>query len=241
MTSTYLQSRYVPRRNRHGRTLVLHLTTASVVAFGLAFIVYVLWPRWPGPPLGPDAPALPITVAGTAFNVPPAAIRVTMQRQPGAQERLDLNFLWPSLSPPYPVAPPNAPTKAVPRPQSLERVFVTITMASDALPPEERVKSIYPRYTEAEPVPGPEGLVVLPFRPGTPYQGEDLIYDASTPARFLVRCSRNGAGGTPGICMQVRRIGEAEVTIRFPRDWLDDWRAVSNGIDKLIANLRPGS
>src|SRR5688572_14537365 len=98
MSSTYVHQRYATRaqagRGRSRRVLALPLATGTLVAVGLAFIVYVLWPRWPGPPIGPDAPALPITVAGTAFNVPPAAIRVPMQRQPGAQERLDLNFLW---------------------------------------------------------------------------------------------------------------------------------------------------
>ena len=55
----------------------------------------------------------------------------------------------------------------------------------------------------------------------------------------MVRCSRNGPGATPGIYPQIRHIGDAEVTVRFPRDWLEDWRAVSNGIDKLIGNFRP--
>ena len=52
----------------------------------------------------PDAPSLPITVAGVAFNVPPAAIRIPVQRRPGAHERVDLAFLWPSLEPPDPHA-----------------------------------------------------------------------------------------------------------------------------------------
>jgi hypothetical protein len=49
---------------------VIMLIALSVGAIG--FIAYVLWPRWPGPPIAPDAPTLPITVAGVAFNVPPA-------------------------------------------------------------------------------------------------------------------------------------------------------------------------
>ena len=65
----------------------------------VAYIVYVLWPRWPGAPVALDAPALPITIAGVAFNVPPAAIRMPVQRRPGAQERIDLAFMWPSLKP----------------------------------------------------------------------------------------------------------------------------------------------
>jgi len=29
--------------------------------------------------------------------------------------------------------------------------------------------------------------------------------------------------------------------VRFPRDWLADWRQLSAGIEKLITGLRPSS
>ncbi len=208
----------------------------------MAFIYlgYVLWPRWPGPPVGPDAPALPITVAGASFNLPPAAIRVPVQRRPGAQERVDLAFLWPSLEPPDAGAKPPAPapgTLAAPM-HPFDRVFMTISAAGDTLPPSERVMTIYPRYTTSDAVLGPGGLNVLAFREGTPYQGEDLIYDAAVPS-FVARCTRNGAGPTPGICLYERRIGAADIVVRFPRDWLADWHAVAAGIDRLIAKLQP--
>jgi hypothetical protein len=54
-----------------------------------------------------------------------------------------------------------------------------------------------------------------------------------------VRCSRNGAGPTPGICLYERRIEAADVVVRFPRDWLNDWRLVAGGIERLIRSLRP--
>jgi hypothetical protein len=97
------------RRRRSGKSqLLLPLIVFATVAFtAFVYIGYVLWPRWPTPRL--DAPALPITVAGVAFNLPPAAIRVPAQRRPGAQERVDLVFLWPSLEPPDPNAKPPAP------------------------------------------------------------------------------------------------------------------------------------
>ena len=199
----------------------------------------MLWPRWPGPPVAPNAPSLPITVAGTAFNVPPASVRVPMQRQPGAHIRIDLAFLWPSLEPPDLAAMPTTPGKGTPRPQPLERIFVTIAFAGDTLPPAERIKTIYPRYATETPVAGPEGLAVLAFRDGTPYQSEDLIYDGAEPDNFIVRCSRNGAGHTPGICLYMRRIEAADMTVRFPRDWLEDWRSVAANIDRLITGLRP--
>jgi hypothetical protein len=236
MTLTQIAQR--ARRGAQGRAhgvLLLPLVILFALVIGaIGYIGYVLWPRWPGPPVARDAPALPITVAGVAFNVPPAALRVPVQRRPGAHERVDLSYLWPSLEPPDPSAGvPSAATR------TLERLFVTIAAAGDALPPAERVKTIYPRYAVADPVAGPSGLAVLAFRQGTPYEGDDLVYDAVEPDRFLVRCSRNGAGPTPGTCLYERRIEVADVVVRFPRDWLDDWRLVAGGIERLIRSLRP--
>jgi hypothetical protein len=114
---------------------------------------------------------------------------------------------------------------------------MTISAAGNTLAPAERMASIYPRYAAAEAVSGPGGLAVLAFREGTPYQGEDLIYDPAGPG-FLVRCSR-GAGPTPGICLHEQRIDAADVVVRFPRDWLDDWHTVAGTIDRLVARLRP--
>jgi hypothetical protein len=104
--------------------------------------------------------------------------------------------------------------------------------------PRPSARTLYPRYAAAEPVPGPGGLTLLAFRDGTPYQGEDLIYDAGAAA-FRVRCSRNRAGPTPGICLYERRIDAAEIVVRFPRDWLGDWHRVAGALDRLIASVRP--
>jgi hypothetical protein len=83
------------------------------------------------------------------------------------------------------------------------------------------------------------GLQVRAFRSGTPYQGEDLIHDPEAPERMLMRCTQSFAG-TPGTCLHERRLGSADVTVRFPRDWLNDWRATAANIDRLIAKIRPG-
>jgi hypothetical protein len=227
-----------PHRSRLRRNPLLPAALVSVVAasIAVAFLCYVLWPRWPEPRLGPDAPTLPITIAGTTFNLPPTAIRVALQRRPGAHERIDLAFLWPSLQPPGPgqQQPAQAPgTSPLPTPV-MERIFLTIVAADDALAPDARVRTIYPRYLGSEALPGPRGLAVLPFREGTPYEGEDLIFDAAAPG-FLVRCTRNGPAPLPGVCLQERRIGSADVVLRFLRAWLEDWRAVAANIDRLIA------
>jgi hypothetical protein len=225
------------RRQSGRRSLLVPLIVVAVVALStFGYIAYVLWPRWSAPRL--DAPPLPISVAGVAFNLPPAAIRVAAQRRAGAQERIDLAFLWPSLQPPDPESKPSAlPATEPALSRASARVFMTIAAAGDTLAPADRARTIYPRHTAAEPVRGPDGLAVLAFRDGTPYAGEDLVYAPGT-AGFLVRCTR-GAPPVPGTCLYERRIDKADVVLRFPRDWLDDWRMVAATLDRLIASLRP--
>ena len=224
------------RRRRHGllggalgRVLVILLGMA-VTGLAGAPIAYMLWPL--PAPIAPDAPSLPITIGGVVFNVPPAAIRFPVQRRPGAQGRIDLSFLWPSLSPPDARVKPK-PTDA---PDVTDRLFMTIAASDSTLPPMQRLKEIYPRYTDGGPIVAPNGLSVQSFRDGSPYQSEDLIYDPAAPERFLLRCTRQ-VGSTPAMCLHERRIDDADIMLRFPRAWLTDWRAVAGGIDRLIAWL----
>ena len=95
-----------------------------------------------------------------------------------------------------------------------------------------RVKEIYPRYLVAEPTAGPDGLTLRGFRDGTPYQGEELVFEQQAPEHFLARCSRKGVVNS-GNCLLERRIGNADLTFRFPRAWLKDWKSVAAGIDRL--------
>jgi hypothetical protein len=212
-------------------------TLIALVVGAAALVAIMLWPRWPGTSVAPDAPALPITVGGVLFNVPPAAIRMPMQRHSGAQERLDLAFLWPSLAPPDPNAK-LAPAETAP---PIDRLFITIEPSSAGLPPSERVREIYPRYLADTQFDGPDGLKVIPFKEGTPYQNEDLFFDPAAQPGFVVRCSRPGAAGTPGMCLYERRIENADLTVRFPSEWLTQWRTVNEGIGKVIGTLKPGS
>ena len=222
-----------PSRRRSSEGL-LHFTLLVLVALAvtvLGFFGYAMWPSSSDADAGLDAPALPITVAGALFNVPPQAIRIAAQRHSGAQERVDLVFLWPSLAPPEPNGP--APNLA-----ARDRVFVTIAAAT-SLPPVERLKTIYPRYIATEPTPAPPGLAVFAFRDGSPSQGEDIVFDAGAPEKFLARCARTASPLTPGTCLAERRIGNTDVTARFPRDWLENWRDVAARLDRLIGQLRP--
>jgi hypothetical protein len=235
-TAHSLHHRHISHGDRRAARHLLALPAAlfaGVIVLAVCYIAYVLWPRWPTGPVSLDAPSIPVIVAGTTFNIPPAAIRQAVQRKPGTQQRVDVAYLWPSLNPPDPATRPTPVSSS----NMVDRVFMTIVASEGALPPAERVKTIYPRYLDTRLSAATGGLVSRPFRDGTPYQGEELIYDDSG-STFLVRCTHNGTGSTLGMCLYDRRIGAADVTIRFPRDWLEDWRSVAGKLDQLIVGLR---
>jgi hypothetical protein len=210
------------------------LLFAAATLIAAVYVAYVLWPRWPDAPVAIDAPSLPVVIGGVAFNIEPAAIRQSVQRRPGTQERVDLSYLWPSLVPPDPALKSSGGAPANPN----ERLFVTIQTADGTLPLIERVQTIYPRYLVPEPVAGPPGLTMRGFRDNTPYQGEEMVFESAAPEHFLARCARRGVINS-GSCLLERRVGNADITIRFPRDWLSDWQNIAAGIDALIARLHP--
>src|SRR5262245_56846662 len=147
MTISDFSNAATGRLRRSGGLALPLIGTLTLAAIAAGFIAFVLWPRWPGPTVPPDAPALPIPIAGTPFNLPPAAMRIALQRQAGAHERVDLAFLWPSLEPPAAHVSGVSGTRvpAAAQQQTLDRLFVTITVAGDTLTPAERIKTIYPR------------------------------------------------------------------------------------------------
>jgi hypothetical protein len=227
--------RHRGRRAGHNPLAAPLLVFAAVIVAAAGYVGYVLWPRWPDAPAR-DAPSLPIVISGTAFNIEPAAIRQAVQRKPGTQERVDLAYLWPSLT------PPDSATKTaddIPI-DTTQRLFVTIETSDGTLPLMDRVQTIYPRYLVAEPTAGPPGLTLRAFRDGTPYQGEELVFESQAPEHFLARCTVRGVVNSGG-CLLERRIGDADITVRFPRAWLSDWQHVAQGIDSLLARLHPQS
>ncbi|MDO8878729.1 MAG: hypothetical protein Q8M24_05550 [Pseudolabrys sp.] len=229
------------QRKGHNPLAAPVLLFAAVCIVAAVYVAYVLWPRWPDVAVATDAPLLPITIAGIAFNIEPAAIRIPVQRHAGTQNRVDLAYLWPSLVPPDPAIKIIDGAPVDPN----ERLFATIQVSDGTMPLNERVQTIYPRYLGTQKTAGADGLTLQPFRDGTPYQGEELVFDQAAPEHFLARCSRKGFGNSgitnSGTCLTERRVGSAEIILRFPRDWLNDWRRVAAGIDKLMTRWRPAN
>jgi len=120
---------------------------------------------------------------------------------------------------------------------SAGRIFVTIAPNDGIASPAKRLKNIYPRHLARTVNVGPDGLSAVAFLDDTPYQGEDLLYDEAAPDRFLVRCTRDKRA-TAGSCLYERNVGQALVTLRFPRALLAEWRALVTGTDRLLTQLQ---
>ena len=263
-----------PRRSR-GKPPAGHLIpllAAVMIAMpAITAVAYLLWPTWT--PKAPDNnERLPVSIGQTVFNVPKRAFRVKIQRHSGPQERIDLNFLYPSL------ATPDAPRHVTAEtaedgPQPIDRIFLSIAAHHDSPGPDILARTIYPRYLDETHTQPQDGLSIRAFRDGTPYAGEDLLM-AQPPApdhddfgskrskimsmidsnilerdargkplhtfphpALVARCTREAI--TPGMCLSERRIGNADLTFRFPRQWLTDWRDVAGAMEQLVQHLHP--
>jgi len=230
MTMFSAQQRSTARWHAHGHAVQMALG-ALLASAAIAAVAYLLWPTWGVvSATGPDR--LPVSVGDTLFNVPPAAVRMKIQRHSGPQERVDLSFEFPSLQPPQ--APKHISAEDVDGlPQPIDRIFVSIGAHHDAMAPEERLRTIYPRYLAPEAMQVQDGLTMRSFRAGTPYDSEDLFL-AEQPL-LAARCTRDGR--TPGMCLAERRIDGADLTFRFPRALLSRWRDVADAVERLTAQL----
>jgi hypothetical protein len=211
--------------------MILIMVAGTITIGSIALVAFLLWPTWGSDPSSGPA-RLPVSVGATLFNVPTTAVRMKIQRHSGPQERVDLSFMFPSLEPPE--APKHVSADTVEeKPQPIDRIFLSISAHHDTLAPDTRVRTIYPRYLEQDSTPIDDGLSMRAFRDGSPYSNEDL-FSANAPS-LSARCTRDGA--TPGMCLSERRVDGADLTFRFPRSWLGQWRDVAGAMDRLTVQL----
>lgn len=219
-------------RAKHRSHLVPFAAAGGAGVVAVLLVVYILWPTW-NTEQPTDPSHLPMVIGNVPFNVPAKAIRVKLQKRSGPQERVDLNFNYPSLD--VPRAQPHVTAETVEdNLPPIDRIFLSIAAHHNSLSPDERVRTIYPRSLDSNPPRVTEGLSTRPFRDNTPYTGEDLVYSSSP--QFIARCMRDGV--TPGMCLSERRIDGADLTFRFPRAWLAQWRDVAGAMDTLVSRMQ---
>ena len=183
-----------------------------------------------------DAPAIPVTVAGVLFDVPPAAIREAVQRHPGQHERIDLAFEWPSLTPPNAgrqigrqaaARMPRTPSAAAAASRERTAVRHHRRLGRGAAAARTAAHHLSALRRSRRPTAGPDGLAILPFRAGTPYEGEDLVYVGDQSRAVFRPLHARGAQRCPAPASRSACSTRPQITLRFPRDWLGDWRNVA--------------
>ena len=220
-----------PSRRRKRRGSFIPMAVSFVIAgAAIAAVAYLLWPTWhKSTNTGPDR--FPVSVGGTFFNVPSFAFRRSVQKHSGPQESVDLQYQYPSLSA-VEHRSANAETFDL-NTLKIDRILLTISAHNDAMSPDERLNTIYPLYINEALINQHDGLTTKPFRDGSPYENESLMIGDS-PALAAI-CTRDG--DTPGMCNSTRRVNGADLTFRFPRAWLRQWRQVAESMDHLTAQL----
>ena len=202
----------------------------AIATSAIALVAYLLWPTWEVDAASGPA-RLPVSIGSTLFNVPSGSIRMKIQHHSGPQERIDLSFTFPSLEPP--AAPKHVSAANVDDAvQPIDRIFLSIEAHHDAMSPEVRARTIFPRYLEQTST-VEDGLAMHAFRDGSPYSGEDLF--SATGAAMTARCTREAA--TPGMCLSERRVEGADLIFRFPRSWLAQWHDAAEAMDRLTQQL----
>ena len=119
-----------------------------------------------------------------------------------------------------------------------KRLFVTIAALGSELPPLERLRNIYPRYAETKASAGPDGLAILPFRAGTPYDGArpGLFRHQS---RAILRLMHAPGQIVPGTCIHERMLSAAEIDVPLSARMVWRLATIAAGFDRLLAQLHP--
>lgn len=161
------------------------------------------------------------------LTIPRDIIRFEAQRRDGPHARVDLMFHWPSLR----------AAARTPADDMAGLVFVSLTPKDEALDPPRRLAGVYGRFLEPEARAEGFGLSVRRFRPGSGYDGEDLVYDPARPGEFFLRCAALTGEG-PATCLREIRVADRlDVVVRFPRPLLEDWQRLDRTIDALLAAI----
>ena len=144
-----------------GHTMMV-AASAVIGAIAVAVICYLLWPTWTASGAS-DPERLPVSIGNTLFNLPTESLRIKVQRHSGAQERVDLAFGYPALTPGTPVHHVSADTIEE-TPLTIDVIFLSIAAHGGVLAPEERARTIYPRYADPSAGDGDEAHKLEAFR-----------------------------------------------------------------------------
>ena len=215
---------------------------AALLAAAATFVSYMLWPTWPNAPIAVDAPAIPITVAGVIFNVPPAAIRAKVLRQPGRprahRSRLSVAFADAAAADAWPTNKRLPPSDAAAPPARAQRPPVRHHRRLGAmLSPAERLRSDLSALRRAQAIAGPDGLAILRLscRHAVSGRGPGLSRRQSRSSSSPAVPGRTGVAPACA-CTSVARMRAASRCAFRANGWRIG-ATVAAGFDRLMAQL----
>jgi hypothetical protein len=85
----------------------------------------------------------------------------------------------------------------------------------------------------------PGGLMARSFKKGSPFEQDELFMSMPDGAAFFARCTADiGATKLDEGCRAVLKHAGLDIALRFPREALTDWQALSDGVRKLVNGFR---
>lgn len=114
---------------------------------------------------------------------------------------------------------------------------MSIAHAGQNPAPAEQLQQLYARFLRPETQLGPAGLTRREFRPGTPYEDKLLFIGAgplgtNQSRLFIALCPLHAADIEP--CIARLRQETLDITLRFSKEALADWRQAGSGALALL-------
>ncbi|PRD41985.1 hypothetical protein C5748_19120 [Phyllobacterium phragmitis] len=182
-----------------------------------------------------DTTVREIVIGNDVLSIPSNMIRFHTQRRDGVANRVDLYLKWPEMAG-YSAKTRNDFNLITPERQILFLSIEARTMSRDM---SGRYLPIYSTLIEQPGKPGPAGLMLYSFRQASGYINEELAVSPTGGDRpdFVARCLEESvAKETISACERDIQIGEGlHLLYRFPRDLLDQWRALDEAVKSFAA------
>jgi hypothetical protein len=227
---------------QHSGWLIPLAAGLVILALGAFFLLYDLRPgaglfRNVSPTA--NAGAVRVSVRGVRFTIPGNYLDARSSRRGGDLDVMTLSALLPDMRG-YSAGESslflnNAPDSPV--------VHLILRGDTNGLTPADRLQRIYrPYMADPKGTAAQFGLTHYVFRDGTGYERNDLYAGdgGSGPSLFL--CERPAQDLPSPNCLAIDRPVASGVTLsyRFKLAQLSGWRAISQGVDRLIGSFMKG-
>lgn len=217
------------------------LVLIGVLTFSGAFLYYYFGPT-PSEILGLDPRAsaasrkIDAIVADRRFLIPEHYTRYPNQRGDGRRTNIDMHALLPDMTP-YDT---DLQERFIDNSADSDVIYFALTETATPLGAARRLKEIYSKYLASpEPEQDTDGLQRFMFRDDSGYANQDLLVGTDDNDRMvLLVCDRRSPLVDSPNCTRSLLLGpRLDLTYRYKRNRLDDWREIDRAVMKLVGEF----